>query len=62
MLAFLFTAFAFLLAASNLVRASEIDARTKVTTLPQCGNLTLSWTPGSAPYTVTITDVTSGIS
>lgn len=57
MLAFLFTTLAFFLSVSNVLAESD-----QGTTLPQCGNLTLSWTAGAAPYTITITDATSGIS
>ena len=58
MLALLVTLVAVLVATARAA-TSEITAR-KAPTLPQCGNLTLAWSEGEAPYTIHISDMRDG--
>jgi len=59
MLAFLLAVFTYLMAIAHAVSS---NVETPTLTLPQCGNLTLSWSAGIAPYETVITDLTTGVS
>lgn len=62
MLAFLFATVAFVMANAYAATSNDVEIRKTHVTLPQCGNLTLSWSSGVAPYIAVITDVTTGAS
>lgn len=61
MLAMLITIATFFLAVVQATPADIEIRKTKAVVLPQCGNLTLTWSTGVAPYTAVITDVTTGL-